>query len=115
MLLIKKDSITALQSQASHKLSSKETNLNDDLHEPAFSSRIFCSLWIIPCFCCRPSNGAFVWERIPTADNEREAAQESSWWRKGMKAFKKTREWSELVASPKWKTFIRRGNSITTQ
>ncbi|CAA3020393.1 Hypothetical predicted protein [Olea europaea subsp. europaea] len=85
-------------------------DLNDDAQEPAFSSRICFSLWNIPCFCSRPSDGGFVWERLPTAYNEREAAQASTWWRKGMKAFKKMREWSELVAGPKWKTFIRRFN-----
>ncbi|KAG6437180.1 hypothetical protein SASPL_102091 [Salvia splendens] len=31
-----------------------------------------------------------------------------SWWSDGVEAFKKVREWSELVAGPKWKTFIRR-------
>ncbi|KAL2528822.1 NHL domain-containing protein [Forsythia ovata] len=76
-----------------------------NLHSP---SRICCSLWNIPCFCYRPSEVASVWERLPKTEKEREAAQASSWWRKCIKAFKKTREWSELVAGPKWKTFIRR-------
>ncbi|KAL2480205.1 NHL domain-containing protein [Abeliophyllum distichum] len=110
MFLINQDSITALQSQNSNKFSSKETNLDDDLQEPAFPSRVCCSLWNIPCFCCRPSDVASVWERLPKAEKEREAAQASSWWKKCIKAFKKTREWSELVAGPKWKTFIRQFN-----
>ncbi|CAI9763205.1 unnamed protein product [Fraxinus pennsylvanica] len=96
--------------QDSHKFSSKETDLNDDFQEPEFSSGICCSLWNISCFCCRPSDGTVVWERLQTAEKGRERAQASSWWRKGIKAFNKTREWSEIVAGPKWKTFIRRFN-----
>ncbi|XP_066378190.1 uncharacterized protein [Miscanthus floridulus] len=30
------------------------------------------------------------------------------WWRRGVDALMKVREWSELVAGPRWKTFIRR-------
>lgn len=33
-----------------------------------------------------------------------------NWLDKGVTALKKVREWSELVAGPKWKTFIRRFN-----
>ncbi|XP_051204048.1 uncharacterized protein [Lolium perenne] len=29
------------------------------------------------------------------------------WWRRGVDALMKVREWSELVAGPRWKTFIR--------
>lgn len=40
------------------------------------------------------------------------AAADSSgkWWKKLMKPVAKIREWSELVAGPRWKTFIRRFN-----
>ncbi|KAJ8559871.1 hypothetical protein K7X08_003929 [Anisodus acutangulus] len=31
-------------------------------------------------------------------------------WAKGINALKKLREWSEIVAGPRWKTFIRRFN-----
>ncbi|KAM7471327.1 hypothetical protein LguiA_009510 [Lonicera macranthoides] len=31
-------------------------------------------------------------------------------WARGVSAVKKIREWSEIVAGPKWKTFIRRFN-----
>ncbi|EPS69831.1 hypothetical protein M569_04939, partial [Genlisea aurea] len=39
-----------------------------------------------------------------------------SWCGKGVvvEALKKVREWSELVAGPKWKTFIRRFNHIAS-
>uniref|UniRef100_A0ACD5ZLF1 Uncharacterized protein n=1 Tax=Avena sativa TaxID=4498 RepID=A0ACD5ZLF1_AVESA len=35
-------------------------------------------------------------------------AERRRWWRRGVDAFMKVREWSELVAGPRWKTFIRR-------
>ncbi|GMH21474.1 hypothetical protein Nepgr_023316 [Nepenthes gracilis] len=43
-------------------------------------------------------------ERIRIAENE------NKWWARPLRAFKKLREWSEIVAGPKWKTFIRRLN-----
>ncbi|KAL6633562.1 hypothetical protein ACP70R_026233 [Stipagrostis hirtigluma subsp. patula] len=36
------------------------------------------------------------------------AAEEESWWQRAADAVLKVREWSELVAGPRWKTFIRR-------
>ncbi|XP_073003506.1 uncharacterized protein [Typha latifolia] len=30
------------------------------------------------------------------------------WWNRGAKALLKVREWSEILAGPQWKTFIRR-------
>ncbi|KNA17687.1 hypothetical protein SOVF_077660 [Spinacia oleracea] len=44
------------------------------------------------------------WDRFRSAENE------PRWWSQPFKAFKKIREWSEIVAGPKWKTFIRRIN-----
>lgn len=38
------------------------------------------------------------------------AVKEGSVWAKGINALKKLREWSEIVAGPRWKTFIRRFN-----
>ncbi|MCD9644430.1 hypothetical protein HAX54_032639 [Datura stramonium] len=38
------------------------------------------------------------------------AVREGSVWAKGINALKKLREWSEIVAGPRWKTFIRRFN-----
>uniref|UniRef100_A0A0D3FAD5 Cathepsin propeptide inhibitor domain-containing protein n=1 Tax=Oryza barthii TaxID=65489 RepID=A0A0D3FAD5_9ORYZ len=35
-------------------------------------------------------------------------AEEESWWQRAVDAVLKVREWSELVAGPRWKTFIRR-------
>ena len=36
------------------------------------------------------------------------AAAEETWWQRAVDAVLKVREWSELVAGPRWKTFIRR-------
>jgi hypothetical protein len=36
------------------------------------------------------------------------ATERRRWWRRGVDALMKVREWSELVAGPRWKTFIRR-------
>ncbi|KAL6861310.1 hypothetical protein ACP4OV_017010 [Aristida adscensionis] len=36
------------------------------------------------------------------------SARRRRWWRRGVDALMKAREWSELVAGPRWKTFIRR-------
>lgn len=57
----------------------------------------------MPCFGSEPSSsaGSVWWQRIQTTENE------DPWWSRG---WKKVREWSELVAGPKWKTFIRRFN-----
>jgi hypothetical protein len=35
-------------------------------------------------------------------------AEEESWWQRAVDAALKVREWSELVAGPRWKNFIRR-------
>lgn len=43
------------------------------------------------------------WHRLRSG-----AVKEGSVWAKGINALKKLREWSEIVAGPRWKTFIRR-------
>ncbi|KAH6774453.1 hypothetical protein C2S52_002587 [Perilla frutescens var. hirtella] len=78
----------------------------EDLHDAAFSSRGCCS-FNFPCFRSRQSEN---WERISSSAEENEAIYNRSWWDRGADALKKVREWSELVAGPKWKTFIRRFN-----
>ncbi|XP_008781937.1 uncharacterized protein LOC103701593 [Phoenix dactylifera] len=48
------------------------------------------------------------WQRIRASErgDERRPSAEGGWWR----AVMKVREWSELAAGPRWKTFIRRFN-----
>nr|GMC67251.1 hypothetical protein DM860_005155 [Ipomoea batatas] len=76
----------------------EDADENDDFEELALR-RGGCCLWF-PCFGRRPAG---AWERIPTSESHKE-----DWL--GKSALKKVREWSELVAGPKWKTFIRRFN-----
>ncbi|CAM8992143.1 hypothetical protein QQ045_007179 [Rhodiola kirilowii] len=83
---------------------------DDDLHEAAFSKR-GCCFWV-PFFSGsgQRDDGSAMWERIRTGEEE----GSNKWWRKALKAAMKVREWSELVAGPKWKTFIRRFNKNRT-
>ncbi|KAG5223068.1 hypothetical protein OIU76_000601 [Salix suchowensis] len=71
--------------------------------------RCFC----LPCFSSRRSSsvGFSFWERIKSSPSSNgDDVHHNQWWAKGMRAFKMIREWSEIVAGPKWKTFIRRFN-----
>ncbi|CAN6578311.1 unnamed protein product [Malus baccata var. baccata] len=52
------------------------------------------------CCFCFPSS----WSRMRTPQND------DRWWSRGIRALHKLREWSEIVAGPRWKTFIRRFN-----
>ncbi|XP_059624725.1 uncharacterized protein LOC132267603 [Cornus florida] len=72
---------------------------DDEMQEMAFAKRGCC--FCIPCFSSERSTGSLWWERITTAEKE------EKWWAKGLT---KMRGWSELVAGPRWKTFIRRFN-----
>ncbi|XP_037462151.1 uncharacterized protein LOC119333316 [Triticum dicoccoides] len=46
------------------------------------------------------------WHQV--GEGTRAGAERRRWWRRGVDALMKVREWSELVAGPRWKTFIRR-------
>lgn len=69
-----------------------------------------------PCFGSRPSHpsvGLVFWERVSVTSRSHapsSLSDDSHWWSRGIKALKKLREWSEIVAGPRWKTFIRRFN-----
>lgn len=60
--------------------------------------------------CCFPTSSSFststtsFWEKVRAADND------DHWWALPFKALKGLRDWSEIVAGPRWKTFIRRFN-----
>lgn len=58
-----------------------------------------------PCFGSRRSSdvGLAWWQRSSQVGEDR-------WWFRGLVALKKLREISEIVAGPRWKTFIRRFN-----
>ncbi|KAL1538591.1 hypothetical protein AAHA92_27318 [Salvia divinorum] len=74
----------------------------DDLRDAALFRR-GCCFFSFPCFRPRRSEH---WERIPPSAGESEAISRS-WWGEALRS---VREWSELVAGPRWKTFIRRFN-----
>lgn len=60
--------------------------------------------------CCFPWPNS-SWERIQlSSDRAPPSPTPTAWWSRGFRAFMKIREWSELVAGPRWKTFIRRFN-----
>ncbi|KAG8384803.1 hypothetical protein BUALT_Bualt04G0156400 [Buddleja alternifolia] len=89
----------------------------DDLNDTVFLNRGCCSFFNFPCFNSGQSDN---WERISTSDKEQQQQQEEinskSWWDKGIiGTLKRVREWSELVAGPKWKTFIRRFNKTASR
>ncbi|KAL1203930.1 hypothetical protein V5N11_011774 [Cardamine amara subsp. amara] len=65
-----------------------------------------------PSFRSRSSTavGYSSWGRIRTVDDDNHTGDhgdEPRWW---IRATLKIREWSEIVAGPRWKTFIRRFN-----
>ncbi|XP_010678734.2 uncharacterized protein LOC104894244 [Beta vulgaris subsp. vulgaris] len=102
-------------------VSGNQQNITDEdeaLIMETFSSKARCCSFI-PCFGSRPSparSGGFsgsssspsMWERL-----QQTAEIENKWWAGPLKGLKKIREWSEIIAGPKWKTFIRRFNRGT--
>ncbi|XP_057984246.1 uncharacterized protein LOC131168656 [Malania oleifera] len=82
----------------------KDMDSGDEMQDRVFAKR-GCCFWI-PCLCSDRAGvaGPDWWERIRTAEKE------ETWWIRGWNAILKVREWSEIVAGPKWKTFIRRFN-----
>lgn len=80
-----------------------------------------CSFCFTCCFGSRHRSavaGFAWWERVRATSSLSESHSEPAtgspaarrWWSPGATAFMKVREWSELVAGPRWKTFIRRFN-----
>ncbi|CAL5368107.1 unnamed protein product [Camellia sinensis] len=73
--------------------SKSETTTSDEMQDVVVTQRGCCCQWM-PCF----------------SSNTSAASPPESWWSKGLNALMKIREWSEVVAGPRWKTFIRRFN-----
>ncbi|KAG5066891.1 hypothetical protein JHK86_010622 [Glycine max] len=79
-----------------------------------------CSFCFPCCFGSRRDSatlGFGWWERVRATSSWSESRSEAQpvtgspggrWWSGGVRAFMKVREWSELAAGPRWKTFIRR-------
>ncbi|XP_030531359.1 uncharacterized protein LOC115741531 [Rhodamnia argentea] len=77
-------------------------------HPSSASTCCFC----FPRFRTRaspPASGLSFWERVGSSGHRRHDDAEG-WWARGLRSLKKLREWSEIAAGPKWKTFIRRFN-----
>ncbi|KAI3759375.1 hypothetical protein L6452_07141 [Arctium lappa] len=57
------------------------------------------------CFCI-----PYRWRKVPSSEEEEDEIRPNgtTFWSRGIAAFKKIREWSEIIAGPRWKTFIRR-------
>ncbi|KAI4336115.1 hypothetical protein L6164_014684 [Bauhinia variegata] len=70
-----------------------------------------CS-FCLSCFGGRGSTNVGVawWERVRTSSWSQTRHPDDHWWSRGFRALKKLREWSEIIAGPRWKTFIRRFN-----
>ncbi|KAG9448741.1 hypothetical protein H6P81_008706 [Aristolochia fimbriata] len=58
-----------------------------------------CCFWVLDSGHYSGSPESVWWGRI------RKAESDDRWWKRG---WRRVREWSELVAGPRWKTFIRR-------
>ncbi|KAG8378956.1 hypothetical protein BUALT_Bualt07G0038400 [Buddleja alternifolia] len=73
--------------------------------------------FFLPCFDRSPAAagnsspsatvGLTWWQKIRTAEID---GGNNSLWARGVRGLMKIREWSEIVAGPRWKTFIRRFN-----
>ncbi|CAA7407114.1 unnamed protein product [Spirodela intermedia] len=79
----------------------------------SFAQRGCCYFWA-PCFGSGGATGnahhsgaAGGWERIAVSRELSLSSSGEPWWRR---ALMRVREWSELLAGPRWKTFIRRLN-----
>lgn len=85
----------------------------DESSEALFHNRRRCC-FSFPCFdrsgdTTSPPVGLTWWQKIRISDAAAAGGNKTLWGR-GVGALMKIREWSELVAGPRWKTFIRRFN-----
>lgn len=92
----------------SHDFSSIDIkSIEDDTQSEMIFAKRRC------CFCLpylnspehsSPVAGSRWWSKFRSPESE------DGIWTRGINSVKKVREWSEIVAGPKWKTFIRRFN-----
>ncbi|KAJ8427317.1 hypothetical protein Cgig2_030582 [Carnegiea gigantea] len=84
---------------------------DDDLLMEEFSNRTRCCAFL-PCLESRSSPTRSVLVGYPSLwEKLRQSAEiDDKWWARPLKSLQKVREWSEIIAGPKWKTFIRRFN-----
>ncbi|KAL2540179.1 Uncharacterized protein Adt_01157 [Abeliophyllum distichum] len=58
-------------------------------------------------------SGPDYWERVSTPGKEHESTE--NWWGERINDVKKVKEYLELVAGPKWKTYICLSNGTTAR
>ncbi|KAL5981932.1 hypothetical protein ACLOJK_015999 [Asimina triloba] len=80
---------------------------DDECQDVIFKKR-GCCFWIPYFGSSQSPAGGASWERIDGgAESEPKNKEKTRWWKD---AAKKVREWSEVVAGPRWKTLVRRFN-----
>ncbi|XWS40768.1 hypothetical protein CRYUN_Cryun17cG0023900 [Craigia yunnanensis] len=93
-----------------HTTEEETVGVDDGIHDLEFSNG-GCCFWMP----CRSAVRSIWWQRIATDETNSAGSTNTSykepWWIRG---WKKVRERSELVAGPKWKTFLRRFNKNKT-
>lgn len=93
-------------SDFTHKTTATQAHGGEEsADDTLFEKNRGCCFWI-PSFRSTPIGSGFgssgSWERIRTAETR------DGWWARGCSVLRRVKEWSELVAGPRWKTFIRR-------
>ncbi|KAL6325133.1 hypothetical protein AAG906_022978 [Vitis piasezkii] len=83
-------------------MASGNTETESEMADMAFAKR-GCCFWM-PCLGSERSarDGSVWWERVGGP-----AEKKDGWWSRGLNALKQIREWTEIHAGPRWKTFIR--------
>ena len=84
------------------EMASGNTETESEMADMAFAKR-GCCFWM-PCLGSERSarDGSVWWERVGGP-----AEKKDGWWSRGLNALKQIREWTEIHAGPRWKTFIR--------
>ncbi|KAL3748282.1 hypothetical protein ACJRO7_009508 [Eucalyptus globulus] len=81
---------------------------------PEYPSSPSTCCFCIPRFRARTpppaAPGQSYWERVGSGGRRGGDGGDGGLWSRGLRALKKLREWSEIAAGPRWKTFIRRFN-----
>ncbi|XP_056175224.1 uncharacterized protein LOC115678886 [Syzygium oleosum] len=103
-----------MSAEESAMAASATTAEPDPIYEypPSPSAWCFC----FPRFRARASRlaaGSSFWERVGSSGGggrRRHDGGGEGWWARGLGHLKRLREWSEIAAGPRWKTFIRRFN-----
>ncbi|XP_058749407.1 uncharacterized protein LOC131622395 [Vicia villosa] len=92
---------------------SVEQELESDSTPIAHPQQRSNALCFPTCFASR--RRSIWWERVRSASFSQSNPTTTTttadrWWSRGLKALKKLRAWSEIVAGPRWKTFLRKFN-----